>query len=112
MDLDAAVHRGRNLPGVLNTHPYGTFEAISPTTKVTVGTAKFHPEEQTLPDQAQLWPGTGPVLALPRLAANQASAAESVSDDGRVGGAAVNAKGKLKPVIWTCATRQAYLPQR
>ncbi|MFE9629958.1 hypothetical protein [Streptomyces sp. NPDC006463] len=99
-------------PGVLNTHPYGTFEAISPTTEVTVGTAKFHPEEQTLPDQAQLWPGTGPVLALPRLAANQASAAESVADDGRVGGAAVNAKGELKPVIWTCATKQAYLPQR
>ncbi|MET9605871.1 hypothetical protein ABZZ17_12500 [Streptomyces sp. NPDC006512] len=97
-------------PGVLNTHPYGTFEAISPTTNVSVGTAKFHPDEQLVPDQAQLWPGTGPVLALPRLAANQASAAGSVSDDGRVGGAAVNAKGKLKPVIWTCATKQAYLP--
>ncbi|MFF5704995.1 hypothetical protein ACFY7H_21180 [Streptomyces sp. NPDC012794] len=98
-------------PGVLNTHPYGTFEAISPTTGVSAGTAKFHPDEQTLPDQAQLWPGTGPVLALPRLAARQASAAASVSDDGRVGGAAVNAGGTLKPVIWTCATKQAYLPQ-
>ncbi|MFE1788877.1 hypothetical protein ACFW7J_10860 [Streptomyces sp. NPDC059525] len=97
-------------PGVLKTHPYGTLEAITPTTNVSVGTAKFHPDEQTLPDQAQLWPGTGPVLALPRLAANQASAASSAADDGRVGGVAVNAAGTLKPVIWTCATKQAYLP--
>ncbi|MEU9105630.1 hypothetical protein AB0D54_14855 [Streptomyces xanthophaeus] len=99
-------------PGVLNTHPYGTFEAISPTSGVAVGTAKFHPDEQAVQDQAQLWTGTGAVRALPRLAADKASAAESVSDDGRVGGAAVNAKGKLKPVIWTCATQQSYLPQQ
>ncbi|WP_412075387.1 hypothetical protein ACLF6K_05545 [Streptomyces xanthophaeus] len=98
-------------PGVLNTHPYGTFEAISPTTGVSVGTAKFHPESRTLPDQAQLWSGTGPVLALPRLAAGGASTAEAVSDDGRVGGSAVNANGKHRPVIWTCAVKQAYLPQ-
>ncbi|MEU3312339.1 hypothetical protein ACFYZT_31775 [Streptomyces sp. NPDC001591] len=98
-------------PGVLSTHPYGTLEAISPTTGLSVGTAKFHPDEQTLPDQAQLWPGTGPVLALPRLAPDRASAASSAADDGRVGGAAVNAAGTLKPVIWTCATKQAYLPK-
>ncbi|MEU3726527.1 hypothetical protein [Streptomyces sp. NPDC031705] len=99
------------VPGVLNTHPYGTLEAISPTSNVSVGTATFHPDQQTLPDQAQLWTGAGPLLALPRLAANRASAASSVSDDNRVGGAAVNAGGTLKPVIWTCATKQAYLPQ-
>ncbi|WP_405977359.1 hypothetical protein [Streptomyces sp. NBC_00158] len=98
-------------PGALKTHPYGTFEAVSPTNFVSVGTAKFHPDIQTLPDQAQLWTGTGPVLALPRLAANQASTASSVADDGRVGGAAVNAGGTLKPVIWTCATKQAYQPK-
>ncbi|WP_411103224.1 hypothetical protein [Streptomyces sp. cmx-4-9] len=98
-------------PGVLTTHPYGTFEAVSPTTEVAVGTAKFHPDEQAVQDQAQLWPGSGPVLALPRLAAGRAGTAASVSDDGRVGGAAVNAAGRLKPVVWTCATRQAYLPQ-
>ncbi|UQX04293.1 hypothetical protein [Streptomyces sp. RerS4] len=97
-------------PGALSTHPYGTFEAISPTTNVSVGTAKFHPDQLTLPDQAQLWAGSGPVKALPRLAAGQASMAEAVSDGDRVGGAAVNAKGKLKPVIWTCATKQAYHP--
>ncbi|UUY51437.1 hypothetical protein NRK68_31905 [Streptomyces yangpuensis] len=95
-------------PGGLSSHPYATFEAISPTTNVSVGTAKFHPEEMTLPDQALLRAGSGPVKALPRLAAGQASMADAVSDADRVGGAAVNAQGKLKPVIWTCATRQAY----
>ncbi|MGW7194427.1 hypothetical protein, partial [Streptomyces sp. NPDC054838] len=97
-------------PGTLSTHPYGTFEAISPTTNVSVGTAKFHPEQLTRPDQAQLWPGSGPVMALPRLPAGGASMADAVSDDGRVGGAAVNASGKLKPVVWTCAAEQAYHP--
>lgn len=99
-------------PGVLNTHPHGTFEAISPTTNVSVGTAKPQWEVSTLPDQAQLWAGSGPVLALPRLSPNGASTADAVSDDGRVGGLAVNANGKARPVIWTCATKQAYLPQQ
>ncbi|MFD8881413.1 hypothetical protein ACFV0H_02650 [Streptomyces erythrochromogenes] len=97
-------------PGGLSSHPYATFEAISPTTNLTVGTAKFHPDEMTLPDQALLRAGSGPVKALPRLAAGGASTADAVSDADRVGGAAVNAKGKLKPVIWTCATEQAYNP--
>ncbi|MFG2988057.1 hypothetical protein ACGFZK_01890 [Streptomyces sp. NPDC048257] len=97
-------------PGALSSHPYGTFEAISATTNVSVGTAKFHPDEMTLPDQALLRAGSGPVKALPRLAAGRASMADAVSDADRVGGAAVNAKGKLKPVIWTCATKQAYNP--
>ncbi|MFJ7775771.1 hypothetical protein [Streptomyces yangpuensis] len=97
-------------PGGLSSHPYATFEAISPTTNLSVGTAKFHPDEMTLPDQALLRAGSGPVKALPRLAAGQASMADAVSDTDRVGGAAVNAKGKLKPVIWTCATKQAYNP--
>ncbi|MFD4919642.1 hypothetical protein ACFWNR_41380 [Streptomyces virginiae] len=97
-------------PGGLSSHPYATFEAISAHTNLTVGTAKFHPEQLTLPDQALLRSGSGPVKALPRLAAGGASMADAVSDTDRVGGAAVNAKGKLKPVIWTCATKQAYNP--
>lgn len=97
-------------PGGLSSHPYATFEAISATTNVSVGTAKFHPDEMTRPDQALLRAGSGPVKALPRLAAGGASMADAVSDADRVGGAAVNAKGKLKPVIWTCATKQAYNP--
>ncbi|MGW1766806.1 hypothetical protein ACWCQL_22385 [Streptomyces sp. NPDC002073] len=98
-------------PGRLGAFPYGTFEAISPTTNVSVGTAKYHPEVTVLPDQAQYWPGFGPVLGLPRLSPNGASAAEAVSDSDRVGGSAVNAKGVRKPVVWTCASRQASLPQ-
>ncbi|WP_327266248.1 hypothetical protein OG444_37010 [Streptomyces sp. NBC_01232] len=95
-------------PGGLSSHPYATFEAISATTNLSVGTAKFHPELMTLPDQALLRSGSGPVKALPRLAGGGASMADAASDDDRVGGSAVNAKGKLKPVIWTCATKQAY----
>ncbi|MCY0922446.1 hypothetical protein OS965_30525 [Streptomyces sp. H27-G5] len=79
---------------------------------MSVGTAKFHPESMTLQDQAQWWPGSGPVLALPRLAKDAPSTADAVTDDDRLGGAAVNAKGKLKPVIWTCASKQAYAPGR
>ncbi|WP_053702699.1 hypothetical protein [Streptomyces sp. WM6368] len=97
-------------PGGLGSHPYATFEAISATTNLAVGTAKFHPDEMTVPDQALLRAGSGPVKALPRLAAGGASMADAASDADRVGGAAVNAKGKLKPVIWTCATKQAYNP--
>ncbi|WP_158717848.1 hypothetical protein [Streptomyces sp. NRRL F-2664] len=97
-------------PGGLSSHPYATFEAISPTTNVGVGTAKFHPDMLTLPDQALLRAGSGPVKALPRLAPGGASMADAVSDADRVGGAAVDAKGRLQPVIWTCATRQAYNP--
>ncbi|MER7759212.1 hypothetical protein [Streptomyces sp. NPDC097619] len=98
-------------PGTLGTFPYGTLQAISPTTNVSVGTAKYHPEETVLPDQAQYWPGFGPMLALPRLSPNGASGAEAVSDSDRVGGYAVNAKGVRKPTVWTCASAQAYLPQ-
>jgi hypothetical protein len=78
---------------------------------VTVGVARFHPDSPTLPDQAVLWKGSGDVLALPRLAANKETSAAAVSDDDRVGGAAVNASGKTRAVVWTCASKQAYLPQ-
>lgn len=98
-------------PGLLRTHPYASFEGISPTTNVTVGVARFHPDSPTLPDQAVLWKGSGDVLALPRLAANKETSAAAVSDDDRVGGAAVNASGKTRAVVWTCASKQAYLPQ-
>ncbi|MBT2406468.1 MULTISPECIES: hypothetical protein [unclassified Streptomyces] len=57
------------------------------------------------------WKGSGDVLALPRLAANKATSAAAVSDDDRVGGSAVNAKGKTRAVVWKCASKQAYLPQ-
>ncbi|MFD5396873.1 hypothetical protein ACFWJW_21975 [Streptomyces sp. NPDC127097] len=49
------------------------------------------PPETAPPEQAQIWPGTGPLLALPRLSPEGASQAYAVSDDQRVGGSAADA---------------------
>ncbi|MBT2441785.1 hypothetical protein J7E93_17025 [Streptomyces sp. ISL-36] len=98
-------------PGRLSTHPYASLDGVSPTTGVAVGAARSHPDDAgNGADQAVLWPGSGPMLALPRLAAGQASEAVAVSDDDRAGGSAVNASGATRAVVWTCASRQAYLP--
>ncbi|MGW9432651.1 hypothetical protein ACWHA1_32550 [Streptomyces decoyicus] len=103
-------------PGLLGERTSGTFEAISPTTNVSVGTAlDSHmvgpfPPETAPPPQAQIWPGTGPLLALPRLSPEGASEAYAVSDDQRVGGSAVDASSTPRAVVWTCALRQAYRP--
>ncbi|MEU5212875.1 hypothetical protein [Streptomyces sp. NPDC020742] len=103
-------------PGLLGKRTSGTFEAISPTTRVSVGTAlDSHvvgpfPPETAPPEQAQIWPGTGPLLALPRLVPKGASQAYAVSDDQRVGGSAVDAGSTPRAVVWTCALRQAYRP--
>ncbi|MDJ0385178.1 hypothetical protein [Streptomyces sp. G-G2] len=98
-------------PGLLRTHPYASFEGISPNTNVTVGTARFHPDSPTLPDQALFWKGSGDVLALPRVAAGKETSAVTASDDDRAGGSGVNAKGVRKAVVWICASKQAYLPK-
>ncbi|WUO84290.1 hypothetical protein OG436_35550 [Streptomyces caniferus] len=103
-------------PGLLGERTSGTFEAISPTTNVSVGTAlDSHmvgpfPPETAPPAQAQIWPGTGPLLALPRLSPEGASEAHAVSDDQRVGGSAADAASTPRAVIWTCSLRQAYKP--
>ncbi|MEU6883048.1 hypothetical protein [Streptomyces sp. NPDC046712] len=98
-------------PGVLAGQTEGDFGAVSPTTGVSVGTAMTHGEDTTaVPYQAQLWPGHGPVLALPSLAADRDASARAVSDDDRVGGVAVDASWVAHPVIWHCASRQAYVP--
>lgn len=105
-----------NQVGHLGERTSGTFEAISPTTNVSVGTAlDSHidgpfPPETAPPIQAQIWPGTGPLLALPRLSPEGTSQAYAVSDDQRVGGTAADATGTSRAVIWTCALRQAYRP--
>ncbi|MGW7578171.1 hypothetical protein [Streptomyces sp. NPDC054765] len=106
----------RNEPGLLGERTSGTFEAISPTTNVSVGTAMDShmdgpfPPETAPPEQAQIWPGTGPLLALPRLSTKGASQAYAVSDDQRVGGSAADAASTPRAVVWTCALRQAYRP--
>ncbi|MFB7371864.1 hypothetical protein ACFC0D_18665 [Streptomyces sp. NPDC056222] len=98
-------------PGLLAGQEEGEFGAISPTTGVAVGTATTHREgAPLLPSQAQLWPGHGPVLALPSLGADRDATARAVSDDDRVGGVAVDASWVARPVIWNCASRQAYVP--
>ncbi|MEU6331149.1 hypothetical protein ABZ851_28315 [Streptomyces sp. NPDC047049] len=105
-----------NEPGLLGERTSGTFEAISPTTNVSVGTAMDShivgpfPPETAPPEQAQIWPGTGPLLALPRLSPEGASQAYAVSDDQRVGGSAADAASTSRAVVWTCALRQAYRP--
>ncbi|MDT0459620.1 hypothetical protein RM550_28550 [Streptomyces sp. DSM 41527] len=103
-------------PGLLGERTSGTFEAISPTTHVSVGTAMDShmvgpfPPETAPPEQAQIWPGSGPLLALPRLSPEGASQAYAVSDDQRVGGSAADAASTSRAVVWTCALRQAYQP--
>ncbi|WCD90639.1 hypothetical protein KPP03845_107067 [Streptomyces xanthophaeus] len=94
----------------------GSFEDVSPTTGVSVGTASDSnmvgpfPPDTAPPHQATLWKGAGPTLALPRLAPTGHSGAFTVSDDDRVGGFAVDAGGVMHPVVWTCASKQAYEP--
>lgn len=87
----------------------GQFTAISPHTHLAAGIADMR-DDVGPADQAEVWPGSGPALALPRLADDQASHAYAVSDNGSVGGDAVDAVGDAKPVVWTCAMKQAYLP--
>ncbi|WP_255953647.1 hypothetical protein [Streptomyces odontomachi] len=88
----------------------GDFTAISPSTHLAAGTALMR--DATSPaDQAEVWPGSGPALALPRLTADGASHAYAASDNGSVGGDAVNPSGDVRPVVWTCALGQAYVPE-
>ncbi|MDJ0381111.1 hypothetical protein [Streptomyces sp. G-G2] len=49
--------------------------------------------------------------ALPRLAPTGSFAAYTVTDDDRVGGVAVDAKGVARLVIWICASKQVYPPR-
>jgi hypothetical protein len=102
--------------GQLGGRAATAFTDISPTTNVSVGTARDSfldgpwPPETAPPMQAQIWDGSGPVKALPRLSPDGYSGANAMADDGRAGGSAVDAEGQPRPVVWTCALQQAYLP--
>ncbi|AWZ03750.1 hypothetical protein DRB96_32880 [Streptomyces sp. ICC1] len=90
-----------------------SFEDISPAGGVTVGVADFsypYPGYPDLPaSMAEYWTGSGPMRVLPGIGGVQNySTAYAASDDDRVGGAAQDAGGVVHPVIWTCASRQAY----
>ncbi|MFF7329592.1 hypothetical protein [Streptomyces sp. NPDC008150] len=88
----------------------GRFTATSPHTQLAVGYAQFLDGGPLPADQAEVWPGTGAALALPRLTPDGASHAYAASDNGSVGGNAVDAAGDARPVVWTCAVKQAYAP--
>ncbi|MGW6685575.1 hypothetical protein [Streptomyces sp. NPDC054961] len=92
----------------------GTFEAVSPNTGVMVGVAEYRdPVPPPEPDpgiRAQYWTGRGPMRVLPGLDPAGYTAAFAVTDDDRVGGTALDAQQRSQPVIWTCASGQAYVP--
>ncbi|RSS83293.1 hypothetical protein [Streptomyces sp. WAC06614] len=100
-------------PGRLTGQEQAQLEAISPSTNVTVGTANTFVDGYENYAQALYWPGSGPLLALPRPGTDWRSWAHAVSDDDRVGGEMVdNSTLRVTPVIWTCASKQAFLPKR
>jgi uncharacterized membrane protein len=64
---------------------------------------------------AFVWPGHGPLLALPvphLPYPRSLSNAHQISDNGTVAGAAGPARGQLHAYIWTCAFRQAFRPRQ
>ncbi|PGH49206.1 hypothetical protein [Streptomyces sp. Ru87] len=87
----------------------GSFRGISPSSRLVAGTA-FNPADPGRASQAQVWPGHGPVLALPPLEPGTPSQATAASDNGSVGGYAEQ-WGVDHPVIWTCALEQGYRPE-
>lgn len=79
-----------------------------------VGVAEYRdPVPPPEPDpgiRAQYWTGRGPMRVLPGLDPAGYTAAFAVTDDDRVGGTALDAQHRSQPVIWTCASGQAYVP--
>lgn len=101
---------GVQIPGLPVHEGKGWLNDISPSSGVAVGTAMFPYgiPPMTPIDQAQIWPGSGPIRALPSLAPDGPAGAEAVNDKARVGGWAYDGDpydgaGAPHPVIWTCA---------
>lgn len=98
---------GTQLAGVPGFHSEGYFSGSSPTSGLVAGQAPDIYHGDNPPGTAEIWTGSGPIRALPRLAPNQRSAAYAAADNGKVGGYAADANGTGRPVIWTCAAQQA-----
>lgn len=98
---------GTQLAGLPGYHNEGYLNATSPSSGLVVGEAPdiFHGNDPV--GTAEIWTGTGPIRALPRLAPNQRTSANAAADNGNVGGWAADAHGTSQPVIWTCAAQQA-----
>ncbi|MGW7454742.1 hypothetical protein [Streptomyces sp. NPDC054787] len=103
-------------PGRLGAHRDLELSGSSATTNVAVGTATTFEESWPSYFQAVYWPGKGAPLALPHPAGSTAdtlSRAFAATDDDRVGGALVDRNTQAStPVIWNCASKQAYAPQK
>lgn len=63
---------------------------------------------------AFVWPGHGPLLALPlpdgRTTADTASMAHQIDSNGTVIGGFRDHDGTFRPIVWTCAFTQAFAP--
>jgi hypothetical protein len=62
------------------------------------------------PSAAEIWTGSGPILALPALTPTSDSGANAAVDNSNVAGWSVDDNNVIQPVIWTCAVQQAYEP--
>ncbi|MFF3014748.1 hypothetical protein [Streptomyces sp. NPDC057939] len=98
-------------PGRLAGEPELALEGTSPTSGVAVGYASSYEELWTASTQPAYWPGKGPVLTLPGGDGPRRGSAKTVTDDDRVGGTLLDANGLGSPTVWTCASKQAHLPQ-
>ncbi|MEW2520000.1 hypothetical protein [Actinacidiphila alni] len=98
---------GAQLAGLPGYHDEGYFYGSSPSSGLVAGEAPDILHGDNPVGTAQIWAGSGPIRALPRLAPNGRSAAYAAADNGNVGGSAADANGTAQPVIWTCAVRQA-----
>ncbi|MET9609788.1 hypothetical protein ABZZ17_32785 [Streptomyces sp. NPDC006512] len=86
--------------------------AISPNGKAVVGMAySWSDFDYPKPTQAAYWTGSGPVKALPTPTAGTHGEATAVSDDDRVAGSEASWTVPHALLVWTCASRQATVPQ-
>jgi uncharacterized membrane protein len=97
---------GTGVPGLPGYSNQGFFHAISPTTGLIAGTAPdTFGNDPT--GTAQIWPGSGPIRALPLLhPPYYNTSANAVADNGNVAGYGEGPDG-FDPAIWTCALQQA-----
>ncbi|MEU7551424.1 hypothetical protein AB0B01_03505 [Streptomyces sp. NPDC044571] len=94
-----------------------TFDAVSPGANVAVGSAVTFVDGYPNFLHAAYWPGTGAraPMALPHPAGaspDSGSSTFAASDDDRVGGTFYDWETmKSSAVVWSCASKQAYVPK-
>ncbi len=112
---DAVFWTSVTTPGrrAVTTGPWvrSQFNAISPQSNLSVGGGWTTLPNQGTQPAALIWPGSGPLRALPSLSAEpQQSAASAINEYGQVAGVTADSTGLVRPVIWNCALKQAYIP--